>query len=243
MCKVCQSTHPRNTRTRASIYVETPRTRILVDTSPDLRMQALRHRLLPDALLFTHSHADHTHGIDDVRKFNFLHSAPLPTFTDRATMDSLHLRFPYVFRLAQPGPYQWYKASLTPFEIAPYAPFCIEDLTITPFTQKHGASTSLGFRFNRVAYSTDVNGLSEEAFAALEDLDVWIVDCLRDTLSPTHAHLEMALSWIERVRPKRAILTHLGHEMDYEALSNILPPSIEVGFDGMEVTVEGLLFS
>jgi phosphoribosyl 1,2-cyclic phosphate phosphodiesterase len=238
-CAVCTSENPKNKRLRASIAIEKGDSRLLVDASPDLRQQTLSAGFKSiDGIWITHAHADHCHGIDDIRSFNYIAQKALPVYSDAATLDELQRRFDYVFR---PPPEQaWYRAALTPHVVAidPMQPVQVtHDITIVPFQQIHGKTQSIGIRIDNFAYSTDVNNLPEESLQTLENLDVWLVDCLSVDPSPTHAHLEMTLGWIERVKPKRAILTHMGHSLEYEALKSKLPPGVEPGFDGMKITL------
>lgn len=239
-CAVCTSDNPKNVRSRVSVHIEAQGQRLLIDTGPDLRAQALRHGITQvDAILYTHDHADHTHGIDDVRSFNFAANKALPAYADNATWASLQQRFGYAFKppITQ---YGWFKPSLEPVEIEPFIPFDIGPVSIFPFAQTHGRIHSMGFRIGDFAYSTDVNAMSEASLEALQGLDVWVVDCLRYTPSPTHAHLEQTLQWITAVKPKRAILTHMSHEFDYDKLSAELPVNVEPGYDGLEITLDDL---
>lgn len=232
----CDPADPKNHRRRASILVETQGTRILVDTTPDLREQLLDAQVSRlDAVLYTHAHADHSHGIDELREICRLMDAPVPIFADAKTLDDLQQRFAYCFTpLTQEAIY--YKPVLVPHVID--GRFRVGPVEVVPFEQDHGFSTSQGFRFGRFAYSTDVVRLDEAAFAALEGIDVWVVDCVRVDPHPVHAHLPLTLSWIERVKPRRAILTHMNNTLDYQALSRRLPPGVEPGYDGLMIDVD-----
>lgn len=242
-CRTCTSSNPKNRRSRVSVLVETQGQKILIDTSPDLREQCLRHRILSvDAILYTHAHADHIHGIDDVRSLNYHKNGPIDIYGNPATIEELKARFPYVFS-PRNSHYGWYKPELTPHEV------CMEDLPqnfkiagnsadITAFPQWHGDMVTLGFRFGDMAYSTDLNRIPEASFSCLNNLDLWVVDCLRPNRSPTHAHLELALEWIARVKPKRAVLTHMSHEFDYDEFYAQLPPGIEPAYDGMVIELK-----
>lgn len=229
----CDPLEPRNRRRRASIWVEQGATSVLVDASPDLRLQALDagiDRL--DAVLFTHEHADHSHGFDDLRFFARLIGRPVPVLADAATLPRLQKRFGYAFST----------------QIAIYPPIVegrvidgplqVGALTVQPFEQRHGPSaTTLGFRFGGFAYSTDVVELPEAAFATLAGIDTWVVDALQFRPHLTHAHLDRTLEWIARVKPRRAILTHMGADMDYRSLCRTLPPGVEPAYDGMVIAV------
>ncbi len=239
-CPVCTSDNPKNTRSRVSICMDVGDTRILVDTSPDLRMQCLNHQIKQvNAILYTHAHADHCHGIDDVRSLNFHNDGAIDIYGDDDTISQLKARFPYIFT-PHNSQFGWYKPLLTPHIIAgdPDTPFHVADeVHIIPFQQQHGKSTTLGFRVENFAYSTDVNNLSEKSIQAIENIDVWLVDCLRYDPAPTHAHLDLTLEWIERVKPKRAVLTHMGHELEYETLKRELPAHVEPAYDGMVLEI------
>ena len=225
----CDPTNPRNRRRRVSIYVESGDAKVLVDTSPDLREQCLDNDVKRiDAVLYTHDHADHLHGIDDLRGFFLLQKRRIPIYASRASLDVIERRFDYIFR-----PMFGYPAICESNEIR--GPFSVGGLDVLPFEQEHGEITSLGFRFGPVAYSTDLKALPDASFAALDGVDVWIVDALRPEPHPTHAHLDLTLSWIERVKPRRAILTHMTSEMDYETLMRTLPAGVEPAYDGLVV--------
>jgi phosphoribosyl 1,2-cyclic phosphate phosphodiesterase len=225
----CDPAHPRNRRRRVSIYVEADDAKVLVDTSPDLREQCLDNGVKRiDAVLYTHDHADHLHGIDDLRGFFQLQKRRIPVYGSRASLDVIERRFDYIFQ-SMLG----YPAICEANEIR--GPFRVGGLGVVPFEQEHGAIKSLGFRFGPVAYSTDLKALPEESFAALEGVEVWIVDALRPEPHPTHAHLDLTLSWIARVKPRRAILTHMTSEMDYETLRRTLPAGVEPAHDGMVI--------
>src|SRR5215470_17358951 len=233
----CDPANPRNRRRRASILIEQGGTQILVDASPDMRMQLLDAGVARlDAILFTHAHADHCHGIDEVRALNRAMGAPIPIYAAPATLAELQQRFSYIFRPSDPAAgAAFYKPALLPTAIQ--GPFEIAGVRVIPFAQDHGFSTTLGFRFGGLAYSTDVVALDEPAFAALEGVQAWIVDSYRRTLHPTHSHLARTLEWISRVQPTRAILTHMDVELDYETLLSELPAPVEPAYDGMAITL------
>ncbi len=229
----CDPEEPRNRRRRASILVRDGATQILIDTSPDLRQQALDaafDRL--DAVLFTHAHADHAHGIDDMRFFAHGNGGAIDAWADPETLAQLEGRFGYTF---EQDANRLYPAILNARQIV--GPFQIGDTPVIPFRQKHGPIGTLGFRVGPIAYSTDVQELPEAAFAALEGVDTWIVDCLQRTAHPTHAHLDLTLGWIERVKPRRAILTHMNTSLDYRTLIDELPEGVEPAYDGMVLDV------
>jgi phosphoribosyl 1,2-cyclic phosphate phosphodiesterase len=239
----CDPAEPKNRRRRCSLLVRrkdgadaTHQTTVLVDTSPDLREQAIDAGVRRiDAVLFTHDHADQAHGIDDIRAFFLRQRARIPAHMDAATFASLHNRFGYIFE-----PAGGYPAICEPHVIPAHGEgWKVHGpngaIPVATFDQDHGAIRSVGYRFGSVAYSPDVRELPDDAYKALADLDVWIVDALRFTPHPTHAHLERTLAWIERVKPRRAVLTNMHIDMDYNALRSQLPAGIEPAYDGLVI--------
>ncbi|MBV1900327.1 MAG: MBL fold metallo-hydrolase [Kordiimonadaceae bacterium] len=227
----CDPSNPKNRRLRASILVEDADTSIVVDTTPDFRAQMLAAQVKKlDAVLYTHDHADHVHGIDDVRGFFQNTREKIPVYGDAQTLGLIKHRFDYIFK-SQVG----YPAICSAREIN--GPLKIGGLNVLPFEQAHGNGISLGFRFGDIAYSTDVSNLPETAFEALQGVKVWIVDALRYEPHPTHSHLDKTLAWIERVKPERAILTHMTWDMDYATLNKNLPAGVEPAFDGLSITI------
>jgi len=239
----CDPTNPKNRRRRCSLLVErgnSPRTRVLVDTSPDLREQLLDAQVdWVDGVFYTHEHADHTHGIDDLRAL-FIHKRRrLDAYMEEATARVLTHRFDYCF-VTPPG--SGYPPILNQHRIAPGAPVEIAGeggpIAVLPFRQDHGDIASLGFRFGPVAYSSDLIDLPADSVALLENLDLWIIDALRERPHPSHLSLEQALAWIARLAPKRAILTNMHADLDYAALKARLPAHVEPAYDGMRVTLD-----
>jgi phosphoribosyl 1,2-cyclic phosphate phosphodiesterase len=230
----CDPANPRNRRLRVSVLVEQDETALLVDTSPDMRQQLLAAQVKNiTAVLYTHAHADHSHGIDDLRSVNWLMKKSIPVYADEATMKELETKFSYIFTGSRvPG--HFYKPSIIPMIID--GAFEIGGIKVQPFRQDHGYTHTLGFRFGDFAYSTDVRALDEEAFAALRGVKIWVVDCVREQPHPTHSHLAETLAWIERVRPERACLTHMNQTLDYEALRARLPVGVEPAYDGLVLT-------
>lgn len=227
----CNPHDPRNARLRASVYVEFQGLNILVDTSPDLRQQLLQNHIHNiDAVLISHFHADHVHGIDDLRHLALKQGYALPLYADKFTLEALQQSFSYLFTTRKDGLYkQILETNLLNEEVV------IQSRTMQCFEQGHGPARSRGFLFGNMAYSTDFNYLDDKAIAMLKNLDVWIVDCLGRTPKPTHNNLDLTLQWIARVQPKRAILTHMGPELDYETLRKELPDFIEPAYDGMVI--------
>jgi len=229
----CDPANPRNRRRRPSILVEEEGTTVLVDTSPDLRDQLLdagvRHL---DAVLYTHAHADHVHGIDDLREVNRAMGHSIDVFADADTLADIEARFAYVFTPIGPGAKTIYKPLLICHAVD--QTFQVGPLTITPFEQDHGYSRSTGFRFGaRAAYSTDVLNLPEASLAALGGLDLWIVGCLVDTPHETHAHVDKVLGWVAQIKPKLTVITHMSPRLDYETLKGSLPPGVIPAYDGL----------
>jgi len=229
----CDPADPRNRRSRASIVVESANTRLLVDTSPDMRQQLLdadiRHL---DAVLWTHDHADHCHGIDDLRQIFHERRSPVPGYGFAETMAQLRRRFAYVFE-GRDG----YPASVEPYVMN--GALDIGDIRIRTVVQPHGSIFSAGIRFDHgsqsIGYSTDFHEFTSEMLNLFADLDLWVVDALRDRPHPTHPHLAMTLDAIAKCRPGRAILTHMDQSLDYARLCARLPDGVEAGFDGQEI--------
>jgi phosphoribosyl 1,2-cyclic phosphate phosphodiesterase len=229
----CDPTDPRNRRRRVSLLVEVGEVAILIDTSPDLREQLIDARVRRlDAVLMTHAHADHLHGIDDIRQLNRLMNAAIPLWADARTLAEIRRRFGYALE-PPPEAGRFYKPTLEPNEIT--GPFAIKGVRVIPFAQDHGYSTTLGFRIGAMAYSTDVTELDDAAFAVIAGVELWIVDCMRRAPHPTHSHLDKTLGWIVRVRPRRAVLTHMDQSLDYRALLAELPADVEPGQDGLVI--------
>jgi phosphoribosyl 1,2-cyclic phosphate phosphodiesterase len=233
----CDPTNPRNRRRRPSILVEKDDTHILVDASPDLMQQLLdAGARVVDAVLFTHEHADHIMGIDDLRGVRRHMGRNIDAWAAPDVLRNLGRRFGYLFAGIQ-DPEDLYRPILEPHAIE--GPFTIGAFAdILPVAQDHGICASLGFRFGAFAYSTDVVEFPAASLAALKGVDTWIVDCLRDgTPHPTHAHLDKTLQWIDTVGPRRAILTHLNFQADYETLKARCPEGVEPAYDGMILEV------
>jgi phosphoribosyl 1,2-cyclic phosphate phosphodiesterase len=231
-CQVCKSDNPRNYRTRASIYIETPEAKILVDTTPDLRQQALANNINElDAVLFTHLHSDHVNGIDDIKAFT--KQKVIPAYGDALTMNNLRTNFIYLFEQTS----KLYKPRLHSEIVEHNSTIEVNNTQIRLFPQLHGKLVVLGVRVGNVAYSTDFDNLTPAAFAALAGVDTWIVDCLRYHWAPSHNFYEKLLGWVARVKPKRTILTHMAHQVCYEEISKFLPAGIEPAYDGMEIEI------
>lgn len=238
----CDPANPKNRRRRCSLLVERLAgdaiTRVLIDTTPDMRDQLLDAGIgTLDGVVYTHAHADHVHGIDDLRQIVFNTRARLPVWADGPTQDALIARFGYAF--VQPED-SLYPAILNLNTIS--GPFTVPGpaggISFVPFAVPHGAMEALGFRIGPLAYLPDVASIPEPAWPLLEGLECWILDALRRTPHPTHAHLARALEWIARVRPARAVLTNMHIDLDYETLRAEVPPGVEPAHDGMVITLD-----
>ena len=232
----CDPANPRNRRTRASILIESDYTRILVDTGPDMRTQLLDAGVSKvDAVLWTHEHADHTHGIDDLRQLFHNGGEPVPCHARPRTLESLERRFRYVFH-GRGG----YPPSATILPLADE--MMIGDIRVRTVDQPHGGITSAGFRFDRdgasIAYSTDFHDVTPEMEELFAGVDLWVVDALRRAPHPTHSDLATTLDAIAGIRPKRAVLTHMDQSMDYATLAAELPSGVEPGYDGLRILLK-----
>lgn len=241
----CNPTNPKNRRRRCSLLVQREtggkQTTVLVDTSPDLREQLIDAEVSAiDGVLFTHDHADHTHGIDDLRPLVLHQRRRIDAYMDERTAAVVRARFGYCFETPHGSSYP---PIVNDRRMREGEPVTIRgpggDITALPFPQDHGDVMSLGFRFDDVAYSSDLRDLPEESLVRLEDLDLWIIDALRYTPHPTHLSVDEALAWIERMKPHRAILTNMHVDLDYDALRGRLPPGVEPAYDGLRVTLPG----
>ena len=241
----CDPTNPKNRRSRCSLLVKRHGpdgdTNVLIDTSPDMRAQLIDAQTRwVDAILYSHDHADQTHGIDDARAMVYTKRKRIDVWMDAATSETLTNRFGYCFEQAEGS---GYPALFNEHRIdTPLRDIKVAgeggNIIATPFRQIHGSIDSLGFRIGDVAYSSDISELPEESFDAVSNLDCWIVDALRRAPHPTHFHLEKTLDMIERFKPKQAVLTNLHVDMDYETLVTELPPNVKPAFDGLEFYCE-----
>jgi phosphoribosyl 1,2-cyclic phosphate phosphodiesterase len=229
----CNPHNPRNRRTRVSILVEHADTILMIDTTPDMREQLLTCNLQKlDAILFTHAHADHCHGIDELRSINWLMRKPIDIYAEIETLTELKARFAYIFG-QDTKTKNYYKPAIVEHEIAGL--FTVGDIEVIPFVQNHGHINSLGFRFGDFAYSTDVHAFDETAWTTLKGIKTWIIDCVRTEPHPTHSHLAQTLEWIEKLKPERSYLTHMNHTMDYDTLKSSLPKGVEPAYDGLVI--------
>lgn len=228
---VCDPNNPKNRRGRCSILVHNDDTTVLIDTSPDMREQLLAAEVSDvDGVVWTHDHADQTHGLDDLRVIAIHNRRRVDVWGDDVTLQRLKRKFGYCF---PDGVLPGYPAILNDHLIS--GDFDIGSLHFQPFEQDHGTMMSLGFRIGNFAYANDVVKLPEEAFDVMAGIDVLVVDALRYTPHPTHANVEQALEWIDRIRPKHAVLTNMHVDLDYETLKSELPDGVEPAYDGMVI--------
>ncbi len=234
----CDPAEPRNRRLRSSILVEQDGRRLLVDAGPDLRAQLLAAGVARlDAVAFTHTHADHILGLDELRMVNRATGRALDTFATGLTLGELARRFEYAFRPPQPPAF--FRPALAVREIAPGQVVEMAGMPVRCLLQDHRVMETLGFRIGRFAYCTDVAEFPKASFAALEGLDTWVVACLQRAPHPVHANIEQVVAWVERLRPRRTVLTHMGFDLDWAWMRAHLPPGIEPAFDGMVLEVPG----
>ena len=236
----CDPADSRNRRRRPSVLVEHAGTVILVDTTPDLREQLIDAGVTRlDAVLYTHEHADHSHGLDDLREINRLMDAPIPAYGRLETLEDLKRRFGYCFvPLSANAATIYYRPVLEPRILSGSDSFTVGAVRVVPFVQDHGYMITLGYRFGDFAYSTDVVRLDETAFATLAGITAWVVDCVREEPHPVHSHLANTLAWIDRVKPRRAWFTHMNNNLDYQTLQKKLPPGIAPAYDGLVIDVD-----
>ena len=264
-CRVCRSTDPRDNRTRPSVLIAYPdpsldqnnkptsikdldnsvilpsdgRRRFLIDTSSDMRTQVIRHNIHRiDGVLYTHSHADHIFGVDDLRRFNAVMGTPIDVYAETATMATIKKMVPYIFDTAL-NPNNSFVASLNVKTIAPAEPLELHGAKWTPLRLMHGMLKIVGFRVDfagqSLAYCTDVSLIPEETFPLLADLDLLVIDGLRFTPHPTHLTIAEALRLIERIKPKHAYLTHMCHDVMHAEVDPTLPPGVKLSYDGLQI--------
>jgi phosphoribosyl 1,2-cyclic phosphate phosphodiesterase len=234
-CAVCTSADPRDRRTRPSIYVDVENgPKILVDTSTDLRMQALTHGVLRvDAILFTHSHADHVMGLDDSRRFSQMQKGAIPCYADPETAASLRKTFYYAFDPATEKGGGLPQIDLRVID----GPFAIGDVAIQPIRLMHGSRPITGFRFGDFAYLTDTNHVPEDSMPLLAGVKTMILDALRHRPHPTHFTVAEALAVVERIKPQHTFLTHICHDLPHVATNASLPAGVELAYDGLQLSI------
>jgi phosphoribosyl 1,2-cyclic phosphate phosphodiesterase len=236
-CAVCESGDPRNVRRRSSLYVSTGETAFVIDTPPDFRQQMLDHRIERcHAVLFTHSHADHIFGFDDIRRFNTIHKCVLPAYAEEETLAGIRHVFNYIDN--KPSDTGLYRALVNFIPIR--GPFAIGDVRVTPLKVEHGAAMTgylLEHQGARVGYVPDCTVLPPETVAQLYGVDVMILDCLRYRAHPAHLNLEQSLAYLSKIEARQSYLIHLCHDVDHATLEAALPANIRVSYDGLRVEV------
>lgn len=237
-CEVCASSDPRDARTRPSVAIlfrdrESERC-VLIDSGPDFRQQALREHLRRvDAVLYTHAHADHILGLDDLRPFSFKSTKKIPLYADHATAEVLGKVFEYTFSESNKYPH---KARVALHPLEEHTPLFGADFVSVPLL--HGGLKTVGFRFGKAAYLTDMSDIPPSSFALLEDLDVLILDALRRSPHPSHSNLETSLKFIEKIHPRRAWFTHMSHDLGHAQTESELPPHVRLAYDGLHIPFE-----
>jgi phosphoribosyl 1,2-cyclic phosphate phosphodiesterase len=233
-CKVCTSIDQRDTRLRPSVLLRLGNARVLIDTSPDFRYQALHFGIERiDAILYTHSHADHILGLDDVRPFNFMQKQEIPIFASAEAWDVIERTFSYVF---DASPSESSRPRLTP-HLFEFNPFCVAGVEFQPIRMSHGKGTVHGFRFGDCAYLTDHSSIPMESLEKLSGLDVVFLDALRHNPHPTHSTVDESLRTVELLKPKRAYFTHISHDLLHAAVEAQLPPGVSLAYDGLEISI------
>jgi phosphoribosyl 1,2-cyclic phosphate phosphodiesterase len=237
-CAVCTSNDPRNRRTRPSIRLTYEGHTVLVDTGPDFHAQALREGVRRvDAVLYTHGHADHVMGFDDLRPLSFYAKDDLPIYADDPTANDLERIFEYTFRKIDRYPTSA-RVQIHRIDSTPGAGFDLFGACFRRIPVTHGRQEITGYRFGGAAYLTDMSDLPEVSLPLLQDLDVLILDALRHAPHPSHSHLDKSVAMVELLKPKRAFFTHMGHDLDHDATEAILPPHIRLAYDGLQLQFE-----
>jgi phosphoribosyl 1,2-cyclic phosphate phosphodiesterase len=210
--------------------IEQNNTKIIVDVGPDHRSQMISHSVDKiDGVIFTHFHADHVAGIDDIKALSQLMKGSVPAYANQETYDGLARSYSYIFK-----PYSTNTPAIMQMQVINnWDEFKIGDINIQSFPQDHFTTISLGLRFGNLAYSTDVCNMDEKAFELLKGVKIWVIDCLRYSFAPSHLHFERTIEWINRIKPQLAILTHMAHDMEYNELKNMLPANIVPAYDGL----------
>lgn len=234
-CAVCTSTDPRNNRTRTGVAVNTGTGTFLIDTSPELRVQLLREKIdVVNAVIYTHCHADHLFGLDDLRLFGYRLKQAIPLYCEEMVETQIRAAYSYAFAAADPDQHYGAVPQLELRRIG-LDPFELLGVTVLPIRLIHGKMPVLGFRVGNVAFCTDVSYIPDESWSRLQGLDVLIIDALRDEPHATHFGIPQALEAIDRVKPKRAYLTHVSHYLEYTATNARLPAGVELSYDGLRI--------
>lgn len=233
-CEVCSSSDPRNHRTRTGVAVRAPEGTFLIDTPPELRLQLVREKIgMIHAAIYTHSHADHLFGLDDLRICGLKLDRSIPLYCEELVEQQIRMSFNYAFM----PPHSNHAGALPQLHFRPIStnPFELLGLTVRPIRLLHGALPILGFRINNVAFCTDVSRIPDESWPLLEGLDVLVLDALRDKPHPTHFNIEQSLAVVERVQPQQAYFTHISHSLEHSATNGRLPDGVELAYDGLRI--------
>lgn len=234
-CDVCRSTNPKNSRTRTGVAVRAPEGMFLIDTPPELRLQLIREKIdLVHAVIYTHSHADHLFGLDDLRLFGYRLRHPVPLYCEEIVERQIRAAYSYAFADPDPDLHHGAIPQLTLHRLS-LAPLELLGLTVRPIRLLHGKLPVLGFRLGDVAFCTDVSFIPEESWPLLENLDVLIIDALREEGHATHFGVREALDVVDRVKPRRTYFTHVSHHLEYEATNARLPEGVELAYDGLRI--------
>ncbi len=234
-CKVCRSTDPRDRRLRPSVCLRWDGHTVMIDTGPDFRQQALTHQLERiDAVFYTHAHADHILGIDDLRPFNYHQKEPIPIYAAASAMDVIRHVFSYIFH---DGPTESSRPKIST-QIFASEPIPVHGIDFLPIPVRHGSGECHGFRFGRNAYLTDHSEIPESSLQLLEGLDVLFLDALRYKPHPTHSTIDSSLKTVQRLQPRRTYFTHISHDLLHERAQSLLPPNVLLAYDGLEIDLE-----
>ncbi len=236
-CNVCTSTSPYNKRGRSSILIENKDKNILVDFGADIRSQLLREKVKNiQAAILTHDHADHVNGIEDLKIFAFYNKHPLNIYSDKVTLESIQSRFYYMFKSPDPNEH-WGSQRLRPQEIDFFSKVNIEGVDIQFFKQHHGRIDSLGFRINNFVYSNDLITFPQESEIYLQNIDVWVLDCIEEGSTAAHSGLVDIIKWVEKFKPKQVYLTNMNHTLDYDEFRKKLPAGVLPAYDGLTINI------
>ncbi len=234
-CAVCTSANLRNHRDRTGVAVTTPQGTFLIDTPPELRLQLIREQIkMVEAVVFTHSHADHIFGLDDLRVFGIYRNRPMPLWCEEVVERQIRTSFDYAFADPYPNAHRG-ATPLLEFRRIGLEPFELVGVWIRPIRLLHGKLPLLGFRMDDVAFCTDVSHIPDESWPLLEGLDVLVLDALREKPHPTHFNIEQSLQVVERVKPRQTYFTHIAHSLEHEATNARLPDAVELAYDGLRI--------